>query len=184
MFLAAGRWASPQHPPAVPATARAEVPLDELRRTGLSEHTVLAGCGRVGSIVGRGLKERDVPLVVIEEDDERLAQLDALGVEHIVGNAALPEILDAANIAAARTLILAIPNGYEAGAIVVRARTRNPDIRVIARAHSDAEVEHLEKHKVDLVIMGEKEIARGMLENALEPQMPFGDVSPDRDRSG
>ncbi|TIV45775.1 MAG: hypothetical protein E5V86_33840, partial [Mesorhizobium sp.] len=39
-----------------------------------------------------------------------------------------------------------------------------PAINIIARAHSDAEVEHLKGLGADTVIMGEREIARGIVE--------------------
>jgi CPA2 family monovalent cation:H+ antiporter-2 len=39
----------------------------------------------------------------------------------------------------------------------------NPELRVIARAHSDAEVEHLERLGAVDVVMGEREIAAKML---------------------
>ena len=48
--------------------------------------------------------------------------------------------------------------------VVARAKTLNPAIRIIARAHSDAEVEHLRRYGADHVIMGEREIALGMIE--------------------
>ena len=38
-----------------------------------------------------------------------------------------------------------------------------PTLRMVARAHSDAEVEHLRHFGADHVIMGEREIALGML---------------------
>ena len=47
---------------------------------------------------------------------------------------------------------------------MLRARAANPVIDVIARAHSDAEVEHLKGLGADTVIMGEREIARGIVE--------------------
>ena len=131
--------------------------------TTLSDHVILVGFGRVGTIVGEGLKERGVPLLVIEDDDHRVERLAALGIEHIVGNAVRPQILSAANVAAARALYIAIPNGFEAAAILDHAKQLNPGIKVIARAHSDADVEVLERHGAVHVIMGEREVARAML---------------------
>ena len=52
-------------------------------------------------------------------------------------------------------------------------------ILVIARAHSEAEVENLQKHGADRVIMGEREIALGMLRYAAEAE-----PSPDAGESG
>jgi CPA2 family monovalent cation:H+ antiporter-2 len=48
----------------------------------------------------------------------------------------------------------------------MRAKEINPRVRVVARAHSQAEVEHLLKHGADYVTMGEREIADGMVEFA------------------
>jgi CPA2 family monovalent cation:H+ antiporter-2 len=63
-------------------------------------------------------------------------------------------------------LFVAIPGAFEAGQIVQQARRANPALRIVARAHFDAEVEHLTEHGADVVIMGEREIARAMLDEA------------------
>jgi CPA2 family monovalent cation:H+ antiporter-2 len=133
-------------------------------KTALAGHSILIGYGRVGSLVGAALKEAALPFLVIEDADKTLAKLRDDGVETVAGNAANADIFSAANPEGARRLILAIPNAFEAGQIVLRARAANPAINVIARAHSDAEVEHLKGLGADTVIMGEREIARGIVE--------------------
>jgi monovalent cation:H+ antiporter-2, CPA2 family len=62
-------------------------------------------------------------------------------------------------------LIIAIPEAFEAGQIVEQAYVANPDIQIITRAHSDVEVGHLKSLGADTVIMGEREIAQGILED-------------------
>ncbi|MBZ9677381.1 YbaL family putative K(+) efflux transporter [Mesorhizobium sp. ES1-1] len=136
-------------------------------RTTSANHTILIGYGRVGNLVGAALKQAALPFLVIEDGDKTLARLKADGVETISGNAANSEVFAAANPEGASRLILAIPNAFEAGQIVLRARAANPGINVIARAHSDAEVEHLKGLGADTVIMGEREIARGIVEEVL-----------------
>jgi len=133
-------------------------------KTALAGHSILIGYGRVGSLVGAALKEAALPFLVIEDADKTLAKLRDDGVETVAGNAANADVFSAANPEGARRLILAIPNAFEAGQIVLRARAANPTINVIARAHSDAEVEHLKGLGADTVIMGEREIARGIVE--------------------
>jgi CPA2 family monovalent cation:H+ antiporter-2 len=59
--------------------------------------------------------------------------------------------------------LIAIPEGFEAGAIAERARKLCPAIPITARAHSDAEVTHLERIGVNEVVLGEREIADTML---------------------
>ncbi|TIT67334.1 MAG: sodium:proton antiporter [Mesorhizobium sp.] len=136
-------------------------------RTALAGHAILIGYGRVGGLVGAALKEAALPFLVIEDADKTLAKLKADGIETIAGNAANAEVFAAANPEGAKRLILAIPNAFEAGQIVLRARTANPNINVVARAHSDARVEHLKGLGADTVIMGEREIARGIVEEVL-----------------
>lgn len=92
------------------------------------------------------------------------------GIETIVGNAAEAEILRAANLAQASHLVVPIPNAFEAGQVVQQARSTNPGLQVVARAHSDAEVEHLVQYGAYVVIMGEREIARGMIDEIVGPQ--------------
>ncbi len=152
------------------------------RPTALSDHTILIGYGRVGSLVGAGLQQRALPYCVIEDASRPQSRLQADGVEAIHGNAALPDVLGAANVAAARRLIVAIPNAFEAGQIVETARAANPGLTIIARAHSDAEVEHLTSLGAGTVIMGEREIARGIIEEVVagdtrrEPATPPPDA--------
>jgi CPA2 family monovalent cation:H+ antiporter-2 len=128
--------------------------------TTLTGHTVLVGYGRVGKLIADGLDGAQ-PLLVIEE-----GAVGTPGIAHIRGNAAKDEVLAAANLGAARLLFVAIPQAFEAGQIVQQARRANPGLPIVARAHFDAEVEHLLSHGASLVIMGEREIAQAMLDFA------------------
>jgi CPA2 family monovalent cation:H+ antiporter-2 len=149
-------------------------PAPEPPVTGMTGHTIVVGYGRVGGMVGAGLKASGQPFLVIEvrPDFAEVARRD--GAEVIAGNAADPAILKAANLAQARRIVVAIPEAFEAGQIVAQAHAANPALRIVARAHSDAEVEHLTKHGASLTIMGEREIARGMLQDALVPSPTAG----------
>ncbi|UYO48201.1 Kef family K(+) transporter [Rhodopseudomonas palustris] len=126
-------------------------------------HIVLVGHGRVGSNVSAALRRSGADMVVIENDDERVARLQREGFKAINGNAAAQEILDEAEIAQAHGLLVAIPNAFEGGQIVAKARAVNPGLLIIARAHSAEEVIHLRSNGANLVIMGEDEIARAMI---------------------
>ncbi len=137
----------------------------DLPHTSLTDHAVLVGHGRVGSLVAQTLAEMGQAYLVVEERPAIAEQLRDAGVEVILGNAAQPAMLEAANVAGARFLISAIPNPFESGNLIERARAANPDLDIIARAHSDAEVEYLSKLGANKIIMGEREIARGISEH-------------------
>jgi CPA2 family monovalent cation:H+ antiporter-2 len=117
--------------------------------------------------VGGALEKAGRPFLVIEDRQDAALALRQRGIETIIGNAAAPEVLQAANLPEAAALLVAIPNGFEAGQVTEQARAANAALDIVARAHSDAEVDHLQRHGADLVIMGEREIARGMIERVL-----------------
>ena len=135
----------------------------ELVRTALTGHVVLVGHGRVGRLIADDIRADGLPLLVIEEAADAAEALRAAGIECIQGNAASDPVLAAANVAAARILFVAIPAAFEAGQIVEQARRANPGLEIVARAHFDAEVDHLRGLGANAVIMGEREIASAML---------------------
>ena len=139
----------------------------DLPMTRLTDHFVLVGYGRVGGHLGGELRRARQPFLVIEDRRELIDELRAAGIEAIHGNGAAPEVLAAANLSGARCLLVAIPNGFEAGQIVEQGRAANPGLDIAARAHSDEEVRHLQRCGAAIVIMGELEIARRMAEHAL-----------------
>jgi CPA2 family monovalent cation:H+ antiporter-2 len=147
---------------APPPAAAAAPPI-----TALTDHDVLVGYGRVGARLGAGLRAAGRPLVVFAERTEDVDTARRGGAEVVDGNAADPKVLRAANLPAARRLFVAIPEAFEAGQVVEQARAANPGLEIVARAHSDAEVEHLTALGADLAVMGEREIADRMLERAL-----------------
>jgi len=115
----------------------------------------------VGKLIAEGLKDRAMPLLVVEE-----GTVGDPGVEHIRGNAAKDDVLAAANLPAAKLLLVAIPQAFEAGRIVQQARKNNPGLPIIARAHFDGEGDPLLGVGAPQVIMGEREIALAMLDFA------------------
>jgi CPA2 family monovalent cation:H+ antiporter-2 len=142
--------------------------------TTLTGHEVLVGYGRVGSLVGAQLAAAGRPMLVFEERDEAIEAARRDGAEVVVGNAADPEVLALANIAAAHRLFVTIPEVFEAGQVVEQARAVNPGIEILARAHSEDCVRHLESLGATLTILGEREIAHRMIEHAFRAAPPAG----------
>jgi CPA2 family monovalent cation:H+ antiporter-2 len=127
------------------------------------EHTILVGYGRVGTLVAAGARKDGRALVIVEDqpDTARLAREDGFTV--MTGSATEARVLNEAGIAEADRLIIAIPEGFEAGVIAERARQANASLTIFARAHSDEEVDYLTRHGVEHVVMGEREIARRLI---------------------
>jgi CPA2 family monovalent cation:H+ antiporter-2 len=156
-----------------PAEPGKPEPQGEIQVTGLQDHAVLVGCGRVGNWIMEELQQQGMPLFVIDEQDEVVAKLRERGIEALAANATTT--LQSANLPAARVLLVAVPDGFEAGQIVAQARAANKDIFIIARAHSEAEATYLINHGADEVVRGARKIADAMIAryNA-GPQPPQG----------
>jgi Kef-type K+ transport system, predicted NAD-binding component len=134
-------------------------------------HIVLVGYGRVGRLIAQGLRDRSKPLVVIETNAELAEAAMRDGHEAVAGNALDKRVLEAAGIDRATSLLIAIPEGFDAGAIAEKARALKPDLPIVARAHSNGEVEHLTRLGIGDVVMGERELAMRMLELGLRGNM-------------
>ena len=132
--------------------------------TTLTGHDIVIGYGRVGSMVGAGLKGDSGNLIVVEASDVGVERARKDGAEVYSGNAAEPALIAAINLAGARRLYVTIPEAFEAGQIIQQARAANPKLDILARAHSSATVEHFEKLGANLIVLGETEIAHRMLE--------------------
>jgi len=145
-------------PEVSPETEPTQVP------TGQSGHVIIVGFGRVGSVVGEALLEAQTPFLVVEDAEGRVNAARALGIEVVVGNAAASKVLTLANVAGATTVVIAIPNAFEAGQAVEQARKQNAKVLIVARAHSDEEETHLKTLGADVVILGEREIGLGMVD--------------------
>ena len=90
---------------------------------------MLVGYGRVGSLVG-GRSQAPARRFLVIEDDQDAVERRERG--HRGDRTATPptrRCSQAANLAAARCLLVAIPDAFEGGQIVEQARRINPQLR-------------------------------------------------------
>ena len=125
-------------------------------------HVVIVGYGRVGCFIAATLGASGYALSIVEDSREAVQAAQAEGLRVVLGNATEASILARADITRASTLLIAIPEGFEAAIIAKRARAMNPDLRIIARAHSEAEVDHLQAMGADEIVLAEKAAAAKM----------------------
>ena len=128
------------------------------------DHAILVGYGRVGSQLAELLQQRGVPLVVVEDDADRVARARAGGLYAVRGNIASEPVMLEAAPERAKMAIFAMPQALEAGEAIERMKRLNPAITVLARAHSDAEVRHLLEHGADGAVLAERELAFSLAE--------------------
>ena len=156
---------TPRAAPAAPAPRPDPEPANDLSPTHLGGHTILVGYGRVGEVAAAELLARSAPFVLVEAEGDIGLRARERGYEVIIGSAADPMVLEAAGVGRAVRMLVAVADGFEGGGVVDKARKANPALEIIARAHSDAEAAHLIAHGADRIVMGEAQIARGMIED-------------------
>jgi CPA2 family monovalent cation:H+ antiporter-2 len=134
---------------------------------GLRDHVVIAGGGRVGLQIARVLKQAGHAFVVIEFDQRRVEQAKVEGMPVIYGDAGQTLVLEAAELAHARLLLVTTPSVPTAREVVERARAMNPGLHVVARAADAAQVEQLAELGVIEVVQPAMEAGLEMTRQAL-----------------
>jgi CPA2 family monovalent cation:H+ antiporter-2 len=133
----------------------------------LRGHVVFGGFGRVGGRVGQALAPLGIPYIVVEMDPDVVASLRASSVPCLYGDAAHEELLERAGVARASLVVFTIPDVEHARLAVSAARSLNPHVPILARAHGRAEGAALEHSGATEVIQPEVEAAGALVRHAL-----------------
>ncbi len=134
----------------------------------LADHAILVGHGRVGRTVGTALRAHGLNYIVIDSDRKLTEKLRAEGTRVVYGDATHEEVLAAALPQSARLIVVALPDAFQARQVISLARKFNPAIETVVRTHSEAEALYLAESGVGLAVIGEREIAVGMSDFALQ----------------
>ena len=130
-------------------------------------HAVICGYGRVGGLVGESLARRGLSFVVIEQEPRVVRRLRERGIAALLGSADNQLLLDRVDLKRARVLVVAVPDALVVRQVVDHARQINPDLDIVARTHSLAEMRTLRQHGVTEAVMGELELALEMTRHML-----------------
>ena len=102
----------------------------------MERHVIVCGVGSTGIHIVEELHRNHRPVVAIENGETQIEMLlERLGPEVVVlhGDAAQEEILVAAGIEQAETLVAALHEDRDNMLLVVTARVMNPEIRIISK---------------------------------------------------
>ncbi len=127
-------------------------------------HTIVVGYGRVGRHLALELMRRDIPVVVVEDTGELVARAREEGVLAVRGNIVSEAVIHETLPEKARMAVFAMSNALEAGESIARLKAINPQLPVLARAHSQREVNHLLEHGADAAVLAERELAFSLAE--------------------
>ena len=113
---------------------------DEIDEKG---QVIIAGIGRFGQVVNRLVRTSGIPTVVLDNDMATIETMRRFGVKGFFGDPSRPEMLEAAGLADAQVLVVAVDGRENVTNIVRFARGRRPDIHIVARARDRVHVYEL-----------------------------------------
>ncbi|HOP64075.1 MAG TPA: cation:proton antiporter [Spirochaetota bacterium] len=134
---------------------------------GLAGHVIIAGGGRVGSQVASVLNSLGFPFIIIEQDFRKFERAKYNGLPVIFGDAGQETVLEAANIDAAKLIIISAPSVITARGILSVADVKNPGIDIIARANDMEQIKELYKLNINEIVQPEFEASLEVLRQTL-----------------
>ncbi len=104
---------------------------------------IIAGVGRFGQVVNRLLRMNGLQTTVLDHDIKTIEQQRKFGVKGFFGDPTRPELMHAAGLMNADTLVVAVDDPTAALKLTKLARRERPDIHIIARARDREQVYRL-----------------------------------------
>ncbi|MCB1905980.1 MAG: cation:proton antiporter [Rhodocyclaceae bacterium] len=126
--------------------------VDEIGATPAAGHVIVAGCGRVGEMIGQMLTQHRLHHVALDSDAKLVERLRKRGVEAYYGDAGRPELLRRLKLDQARAVILTMGDEAAVSRAVGGIRRLAPAICVVARARDEAHAMALRLRGADAVI--------------------------------
>ena len=131
------------------------------------DHVVIVGHGRVGQYIAGAMATLGIPYVVIDYSMQTVRVLVAAKKEAIYGDSSDIDILNAASLAKAYALVIAIPDRGARNIILSHARSLNRDILILCRVHKMEEKKNLTAIGVYSLIQPEFEASLEMTRRLL-----------------
>jgi voltage-gated potassium channel len=135
----------------------------------LSQHIVVLGSGRMGGAVVEVLRNRGVAFAVVDLDPDRCRELEEEHLPVVRGDATQEDVLQAAGIGRASTLITCLADDAHNVYSILLAKQLNHKITVIARAVEDGAEERLRLAGADRVLNPYKVGGMRLAITALKP---------------
>ena len=140
--------------------------IDELR-----DHIIVCGYGRVGRRAAEELRHSGVPYVVLDFSSEALTSAVEIGDLMIEGSGAEDDDLVRAGIDRARGILIASDDDGDNMYITLSAKSRRPDLTVIARASTEEAERKLRLAGADRVVTPYATAGRVMAQLMVKPQV-------------
>jgi len=104
----------------------------------LKNHYIVCGYGRIGKVLCENLRRKPIELIVIDNEQNLVAELDEAPMFYVLGDATDETVLLKAGIKQAKGLIAVLGTDADNVFLVLTARQLNADLFIMARASSQS----------------------------------------------
>jgi voltage-gated potassium channel len=121
----------------------------------LKDHIIVCGAGTTGIHVIEELFATQTPFLVIENDADRIAHIEAhLGMEllTVIGDATEDDVLKDAGIERARGIVTALSSDKDNLFVTISARQFNASLRIVSRARELSSKQKMRRAGADSVV--------------------------------
>ncbi len=130
---------------------------EELNEAALQDHIIIIGYGINGKNVSKAAEFSKIPYLVVEMNPQTVKTEREKGVPILFGDAAHPHILEHANFAKAKVIVVAISDPQSTRQIITNIRQYNQRVHLIVRTRFVKEIEENIRLGADDVIPEEFE---------------------------
>jgi monovalent cation:H+ antiporter-2, CPA2 family len=108
-------------------------------------HIIVCGYGRSGHALSRFMAQEGIRFIALDLDPRRVHEASAAGEKVVYGDASKREVLLAAGLMRAKTLVITYDDKHSALKILHHVNQMRPDLPVVVRTADDAHIEELKK---------------------------------------
>jgi len=141
----------------------------ENKITGLKEHFILCGFGKVGEEITNTFRAEEVPFVIIDNRPGCIARIEQADYLYLEGDATRDEMLKEAGVEQAKDLVAAVGTDTDNTYITLSARGLRPDLFIEARASNEEARTKLKRAGDDRVLLPHNVGGQHMAMLALRP---------------
>jgi CPA2 family monovalent cation:H+ antiporter-2 len=140
---------------------QSDAPLEVAEDLPIQNHFIVCGYGRIGRNIVQLLRDRDYPVLVIDQSEAQIQKLRDAEIPYIYGNAASLYVLEKAGVAQAQGMAIALPDAMSTRLCVKRSLEISPELDLVVRANKDKDIELLYQ-------LGAREVVQPEFETSLE----------------
>ncbi len=100
----------------------------------MDKHYIICGIGETGMHILTQFRNRKVPFIVIDKDENIIEELKEKDINYVHGDATSEEVLNHARIDKAKGLVATLSKDADNVFVVLTARQLNADLHIVARA--------------------------------------------------